>query len=472
MPHFPILRWGEPYESLEVDTVVHFATGQTLGAVSQANGGLIARDMRRIEQSRAALREIPIPELCRRLAAAADLFLDAELPAGDGTQSADEFVICQSATTGLPEHMCRANMQKLHFVLTNLEKILAALTRRLDPAIMSAGYGVEDGVMRSRQALTPALGMVLPSNSPGTHGLWLPVIGLQVGLVLKPGPQEPWTPYRMAEAFFRAGIPRQAIAVYPGGAEAGAAVVEHVPRKMIFGSVQTVQQYRGNPSVQVHGPGFSKVLLGDDVADRWADYLDLMVDSVLVNGGRSCINCSGIWTPRHAREIAEAMAERLGPVAPLPPDDPKAPLAAFTVPKQAEGINASIEAGLKERGVEDVTARHRGGERLVMQERCAYLRPTIIHAESPEPALANTEYMFPFASVVQCPQDQMLDRIGGTLVGTVITEDEAFRRAAVDARNFDRLNLGPIPTFKIDWLQPHEGNIIDFLYRERALQMA
>jgi hypothetical protein len=31
------------------------------------------------------------------------------------------------------------------------------------------------------------LGLVLPSNSPGVHTLWLPVIPLQIGLVLKPG---------------------------------------------------------------------------------------------------------------------------------------------------------------------------------------------------------------------------------------------------------------------------------------------
>jgi hypothetical protein len=28
-----------------------------------------------------------------------------------------------------------------------------------------------------------------------------------------------------------------------------------------------------------------------------------------------------------------------------------------------------------------------------------------------------------------------------------------------------------VPTTKLDWLQPHEGNIIDFLYRSRALQV-
>ena len=36
----------------------------------------------------------------------------------------------------------------------------------------------------------------------------------------------------------------------------------------------------------------------------------------------------------------------------------------------------------------------------------------------------------------------------------------------------DRLNLGPIPTIKLDWLQPHEGNIVDFLFRARALQVS
>jgi hypothetical protein len=41
----------------------------------------------------------------------------------------------------------------------------------------------------------------------------------------------------------------------------------------------------------------------------------------------------------------------------------------------------------------------------------------------------------------------------------------------MDSTHIDRLNLGPIPTTRLDWLQPHEGNIIDFLYRSRALQM-
>ena len=86
-----------------------------------------------------------------------------------------------------------------------------SLTRGLTSTSCRRGYGDERGVPVSYQAQSPVLGLVLPSNSPGVHTLWLPIIPMQIGLVLKPGPQEPWTPYRMAEAFFQAGIPREAI---------------------------------------------------------------------------------------------------------------------------------------------------------------------------------------------------------------------------------------------------------------------
>ena len=471
MIQFPILRWGDPYTSLDVDQVVHFDTGEPVAEVSQANPGMVARDMRKANRAREVLREVPIPDLVAMVKKAAELFASAELPLGDGSQTPEDFVRQQSATTGLSEHMCRMNMEKLQFVLEHLDEILVSLTRRLDPDILSRGYGEEDGVMRSYQATTPVLGMVLPSNSPGVHSLWLPIIPLQIGLVLKPGPQEPWTPWRMTQAFFAAGIPRQAISVYPGLGDVGAAVLNTCSRSLIFGGTATVDQYAGHPGVQVHGPGFSKILLGEDQVDRWEDHLDLMVDSVLINSGRSCINCSGIWAPRHTKEIAQALAERLGSIGPLPPDDPNAALAAFTVPGQAKAISADIDGVVGEAGVEDMTAAFQDG-RLVERERCDYLRPTVLHCESPEVAASKKEYMFPFVTVVECPQEKMLTSIGSTLVATAITEDEGFRRTLLDATNIDRLNVGPIPTIKLNWLQPHEGNIVDFLFRPRAFQVA
>ena len=472
MLHLPVLRWGQPYTSIDVDPVVHFATGEPIANVSRANGGLIQRDMRKAARARDLLREMPIDDLIARAGKAGGLYMNATLPMGDGTQSPDEFVRAQSASTGLPERMCRANMKKNAFVLAEMRAILTSLTRGLALDVLATGHGEERGVPISFQAHSPVVGLVLPSNSPGVHTLWLPVIPLQIGLVLKPGPQEPWTPYRMAEAFFEAGVPREAIAVYPGGGDVGAAVLDSCGRNLIFGGTPTVDRYRGNPRVQAHGPGFSKILLGDDQVDRWEQFLDVMADSVFLNSGRGCINCSGIWASRHTREIADALARRLAAVAPLPPDHPDASLAAFTVPGTADAIDKAIDVDLQAPGVTDVTATYRQSPRLIKQERADYLLPTVVHCASPDAAMAGKEYMFPFVTVVECPEDRMLDAIGPTLVCSAITCNSAFRRRLLDAVHIDRLNLGPVPTTQLNWLQPHEGNLIEFLFRERAFQTA
>ena len=84
--------------------------------------------------------------------------------------------------------------------------------------------------------------------------------------------------------------------------------------------------------------------------------------------------------------------------------------------------------------------------------------------------MANTEYMFPFVSVVDCPQEKMISSIKQTLICSGITEDPQFSQQLLNATNVDRLNIGPIKTIALNWLQPHEGNIVDFLFRARAFQ--
>jgi acyl-CoA reductase-like NAD-dependent aldehyde dehydrogenase len=471
MFEIPVLRFGQTYESMEKQPVVHFETGETLAQLHQATGAMVKLDLKKAQKSRDALRAIPISKIIQICKSAAQMYLEDTLPCGNGTLNPEQFCRMQSATTGLPENMCAANMRKNAFVLGHMDEVLDALTRGLPYEILEKGYGKEPrGVTVSFQATTPVFGMVLPNNSPGVHTLWLPAIAMQIGLCIKPGSQEFWTPYRITEAFFKAGLPREAISVYPGGHDVGGAVMTDCQRAMIFGGQNTVDQHAGNPRISVHGPGFSKILLGDDIVDKWEDYLDLMFDSVFANSGRSCINASGIWASRHTNEIAEALAKRLGPITPFPPSDPRASLAAFTTPGAAEAMSAQIDEGCQSEGVTEVTEKYRSGPRLDKRERYDYLRPTVIHCTGPDVPLANTEYMFPFVSVVECPQNKMLSQIKQTLVCTALTEDAKFKQQLLDATNIDRLNIGNVRTVQLNWLQPHEGNIVDFLFRNRAFQ--
>lgn len=471
MIELPAIRWGEPYESLDIDEVNHFYTGEPVAKVHCVGSGIIRRDAKKAKNARRALQAMSPAELIAKCKQAGELFESGTLNVGDSTQSPADFIQQQSATTGMPISMCEANVTKNAFVLKNIDQILDCLTRGLDLDILARGYGEEGrGVTVSYQAQCDALGAVLPSNSPGVHTLWLPVVALQMGLVLKPGSSEPWTPYRVFSAMVEAGIPKEVFCLYPGaGAEIGGAILASCRRSMIFGGPQTIEQYSGNPKVQVHGPGYSKIIFGDDCVDDWEQHIDLMADSVYLNGGRSCINASSIYASRHTKEIAEALAEKLGPIEVLPPDDPKAGLAAFTIEGSAKAIWGALERDVEDPAVTHMTEKY--GDRLVEKPPVAYLRPVVLHHASHESASRNKEYMFPMVNVVECPQAKMLDAMQYSLVCTAITNDETFRRELINSVDIDRLNLGPIPTPKLDWLQPHEGNLIEFLYQSRALQI-
>jgi acyl-CoA reductase-like NAD-dependent aldehyde dehydrogenase len=223
--------------------------------------------------------------------------------------------------------------------------------------------------------------------------------------------------------------------------------------------------------VELHGPGYSKIILGEDAAADWQRYVDVMVWSIAANGGRSCINASAVWTPGNGRAIADELAQRLAKVPALPADHPDAQIAAFANSQTAQRISESIDQALRVPGAEDLTAKHRGIGRLVQEGRCAWLLPTIIWCEDREHPLANREFLFPFASVVECPVKEMADAIGPSLVVSAITEDQKLRRALMSCAKVDRLNLGPVPTCQLSWDQPHEGNLFEHLYRQRAFQM-
>ena len=351
----PILRHGRPYTSKETLVLPDYASGEPVARLSLANPGLISRDLR--EDAWTPLQDLRVDEILDMFRAAADNFMTASLPVGDSLQSPTKFIAAQSATTGLPHVLCRQNTAKIESAMREMAAILDGLTGGLDLEVLDRGYGLRDGHVVSYAPKARRFGAVLPANSPGVHALWLPALALKMPLALKPGQREPWTPLRIVESLRAAGFPEAAFGFYPSGHDGAGVILRKCGAAMMFGSGPSVQAWQGDPRVEIHGPGYSKVLLGPDKAEAWPDYLDLIVTSVASNGGRSCINASSVRTPSHGRELAEALARRLAEIHPRPREDAAALLAAFADPATARGIDAAIERGLAQGGAQDVSAR-------------------------------------------------------------------------------------------------------------------
>jgi hypothetical protein len=98
--------------------------------------------------------------------------------------------------------------------------------------------------------------------------------------------------------------------------------------------------------------------------------------------------------------------------------------------------------------------------------------PTITRCESIDHPIGNTEFLFPYASVIEMPQPEMLEAIGKSLAVAAISSDRDWLASLMAADHIERLNAGAMATNHIEWDQPHEGNLFEFLYRRRSIQVA
>ena len=169
LPHIPVLRAGMAYQSLDVATINDVAGGEAVVRVSQANSGLIKRDLMAIARARQALARVPAKRRIEITRKAGGIFLNGTLPVGDGgeRQSPDDYLRQLASTSGLPHTLIRRNMSRLAQVFAEIEVIVNGLTRGLHLDVLDRGYGEQYGVPVSFSATTDSLGVILPEQFPG-----------------------------------------------------------------------------------------------------------------------------------------------------------------------------------------------------------------------------------------------------------------------------------------------------------------
>src|SRR5438094_785850 len=119
---------------------------------------------------------------------------------------------------------------------------LSGLSRGLALSLLDTGFGEQFRTKLSFFPTCQALGLVMPSNSPAVNSLWLPAIALKTPVVIKPGREEPWTPWRLIQAFIAAGCPAEAFGFYPADHEGAAEILKSCGRALIFGDKNTTAQ--------------------------------------------------------------------------------------------------------------------------------------------------------------------------------------------------------------------------------------
>jgi len=286
--------------STENEQIVSYnpATGEEIGRVPQASGESVRAAMERSRAAYSHWRQTSFDERRRLIMRARDVILS----------EVDEIARLISKESGKP--LGEAISMEIAPVLDLMQYFARNAEKLLGPRKLKIGlYGL---LGRSSKIVYQPLGVVgiIPAwNYPFSIPLGEAAMALMAGnaVVIKPSELTPFVGLKIGEIFERANAPKDLIQIVTGAGEAGAALVDAAPDKIMFtGSVAT-----GKKIAAAAAKNLTSVVLelgGKDPMVVFADAnLHLAADAAIwgafCNAGQSCSSVERLY-------IEESVAEK------------------------------------------------------------------------------------------------------------------------------------------------------------------
>jgi acyl-CoA reductase-like NAD-dependent aldehyde dehydrogenase len=398
-------------------------------------------------------RPLSVAEREAALTRAVEMFLSNEIAGLDF----DHYVALTSRVSGLPIAVTRAGAR-------SVAEQLASVCDSVRPA-QPSGAARDWRQIRDGGAVWARRGEVFAvhasGNAPGVHGLWPQALALGYRVAVRPSRREPFTGQRLIAAMRESGFRAEDVSYLPTDYTGADEIIGAADLAMVYGGQDVVDKYAGDPTVWVNGPGRAKILITAE--QDWRDHLDLIVESICALGGTACVNTTAVLFEGDAAPLAEAIAERLSALEPLPITDERAllPVMSTAAAQSIAGFLGARAAGATALlGADQVVAD--------LGDGTAALRPAVHLLAAPDSARLNTELPFPCVWVSPWSRDYGLEPFRGSLVINAVTDDERLIDELVDDPTVSNVYSGRHPT----WLRaahiPHDGFLADFLMRNKG----
>ncbi|HJT96161.1 MAG TPA: aldehyde dehydrogenase family protein [Mycobacterium sp.] len=369
----------------------------------------------------------------------------------------DQYVDIASRVSGLPIAVARASARSVATAV----RVVFDSVRPAQPA----GAALDWRDMPGGGALWARRGEVFAvhasGNAPGIHGLWPQALALGYRVAIRPSRREPFTGHRLVHALRDNGFRAEDVVYLPTNYAGADEIIRAADLAMVYGGQDVVDKYANDPTVNVNGPGRTKILITAE--QDWRDYLDVIVDSICSQGGMACVNTTAVLVEGDAAALADAIAERLSTIVPMPASDERAVLpvqATKAAQSVAEFLARRAEGSMPVLGADQVVAD--------LGDGTAALRPAVHLLAAPDPGKLNTELAFPCVWVSPWSREDGLEPLRHSLVITAITSDECLIDDLLGDATVANVYRGHHPTHYTAPSIPHDGFLADFLMRNKG----
>jgi acyl-CoA reductase-like NAD-dependent aldehyde dehydrogenase len=407
---------------------------------------------RSINAQRAA-GPLPFADREAALARAAEIFLASSI-AGLGF---DDYVGLTCRVSGLPLAVARAGARVVADSLaTTFDAVWPA---RPTGATLDWRDQPDGGAVWARRG--EVLAVHAPGNAPGVHGLWPQALALGYRVAVRPSRREPFTAHRLVTALRRAGFRDEDALFLPTDHATADELVRAADLALVYGGQDVAGRYADDPTVLVNGPGRTKIVITAE--QDWREHLDVIVDSIAGLGGMACVNATAVLYEGDPGPLADAIAERLSELKPLPNVDEKATLPTTPV---ANAHALAEYLARKAVGAEAVL----GADQVVadLGDGYAALRPAVHLLRRPDADTINVELPFPCVWVSGWVREDGLAPLRNSLVITAITSDGGLIDGLLAEPTVTNVYRGAIPTHFAAPHIPHDGYLADFLMRNKG----
>jgi acyl-CoA reductase-like NAD-dependent aldehyde dehydrogenase len=435
---------------------LHSLYGEVTAEVPVSPGLLTDLVLRELRETS---RQSPV-EVLSAIERAGELFATRTL----GGQRPGEYCAAVNATSGLPLAVVQSAARELSVGMESMRTIIG----------VQRPHGLDEPPARSaaRTVWIPrgaVLGVIAPSNHPGTHISWLQALALGYKVVVRPGARDPFTPFRLALALLEAGLSPTMLAFLPGNHQTAAQIVERVDCALVYGGEEAIAKLSAGSRARIirRGPGYSKVIAARDSLVRLEEVARSIVRSASGDAGVKCTNASGVVCDRvDFRELRERVAAELAALTAGPLGDAGAMLPVMAA-DAARQLHAAVHVRATQAGFTLVGASHDVGV-VDFGDGTAALRPLVFESPGVTAAALRFELPVPALWLAQVEDVKTVDDFGETLVMGYIGDNERLRQRLLDDPRIGKLICGTAPTYHSEPQLPHDGYLAHSLMVAKA----
>jgi acyl-CoA reductase-like NAD-dependent aldehyde dehydrogenase len=432
----PQWRAGRAQSSLDRRTLLDYR-GQPLAEVHQAPALMVGRVAAELRRAAPAADENPA--LLWRAIQRAGALLTQGSPGG---WSAAEHARLITLSTGAPIRWTREAVAELGAGLQAIEGALrwqapgGDLTAYAEHRVVHSDGRGYAWAPRGR-----VLGFVAPSNHPAVHLTWVMALAMGWSVLLRPGADDPFTPWRVVQALAEAGFPPDRVALLAGEHDQVPILVDATDRTVAYGGEALGALLGRDRRVLFNGPGRSKVLVdGPAPPEQVGPFL---LDCVLHDGGRKCTCTSSVIVRGEGHGLCEALRTELRGLPLLDPLDPGARVPAWKGATAGAGLPGS----------------------WVNHDGLTFLQPDLVLCPDPTAPPFGVELPAPWATAAEIPAGaDPLPLLRQSQAVTLLSRDRRLRARCLQEPGILKVFTGLIPTWHSEPGAPHHGRLADFLF--------